>query len=292
MRIDRLHNVYCMDAAACLPTLPAASVQTIVTSPNYWALRLVTQETDIGAESTPDLYAETIVRLCAQLARVLKPDGTLWLNLGDVYARKTVCGGSSAIADRWQTAARANDRRANQSRRPWAPGLKTKDLCGIPWTVALALRAWGWYLRSEIIWQKSDPVPESCRDRPTRAHESLFLLTLRPRYKFRFEAWKEPATSRPGTRNRRTVWKLHSAGHAGHPATFPEKLVEPCILAGSDPGDLVLDPFAGSGTVAAVAARLGRRSLSIEKNSAYCNVIADRLAKLTRGPTNHIDTHK
>jgi len=282
-------------------------VQMVVTSPPYWGLRDYGVEGQIGLEETPEEYVATMAKVFRLVREVLADDGTLWLNLGDSYAHNGPCGGSSPDGPRQ---ARETDREKQKQMGYRVPvGLKPKDLCGIPWRVALALQADGWYLRSDIIWHKPNPMPESVTDRPTKAHEYLFLLTKRPKYYYDDAAILEGSRNREGgnleasefatldpvkgqtranlhkiparpTRNRRTVWTIPSQHYAeAHFATFPEKLVEPCILAGSRPGDIVLDPFMGSGTVAQVAQRLGRRWIGIDLNSSYIDMQRPRVAQ-------------
>jgi len=315
------------DALEELRLLPAESVQCSVTSPPYWGLRDYGVAGQLGLEKTPDEYVERLVEVFREVGRVLRKDGTLWLNLGDSYNNfRTQMGPGQAVHGR----EKLNGKPAvNSKERGWN-GLKEKDLVGIPWRVAFALQADGWYLRSDIIWSKPNPMPESVTDRPTKAHEYLFLLAKSERYYYDHEAIKEPAVCgdprkpyapgqvdargnghdrnggkiRPSVarggfngktealagrnafravedwRNRRTVWTVTPQPFKGaHFAVFPEKLVEPCILAGSRPGDLVLDPFCGSGTVGVVAARYGRGFIGIELNAAYCQMARDRIGR-------------
>jgi DNA modification methylase len=249
-------------------------VQTCITSPPYWGLRDFGIEGQFGLESTPEEYVAHMVEVFRLVRDLLADDGTLWLNLGDSYAATTKGAGG-------HTPERDRNRGSWLSDRSWSipPGLKPKDLVGIPWRVAFALQADGWYLRSDIIWAKPNPMPESVTDRPTKAHEYLFLLAKSERYYYDAVAIAEPSiTGRAWTvggsgrswRNRRTVWTIATQAYSkAHFATFPEKFVEPCILAGSRRGDLVLDPFLGSGTVARVALRLQRRWLGCELNPTY-----------------------
>jgi len=250
----------------------------------------------IGLEETPDAYVTTLVNVFREVRRVLRDDGTLWLNLGDSYNGV----GRGEKANRLQVAARVATQRT-------VHGLKPKDLIGIPWRVAFALQADGWWLRQDIIWHKPNPMPESVEDRCTKAHEYLFLLTKSARYLWDAEAMQEPATgmecgntqptkaARTGeakhrttgnlhkilpseTRNRRSVWTINTMPFAGaHFATMPEALVEPCILAGSRPGDLCCDPFIGSGTVGAVCNRLDRRWVGLDL--AYQDISRKRTAQ-------------
>lgn len=299
------------DAATMLRTLPDESVQTCVTSPPYWALRsygVGAAEGEIGQETTPGEYVADLVQVFAEVRRVLKPDGTLWCNLGDCYASES------------------------------SRGLKAKDLIGIPWMVAFALRDAGWYLRSEITWLKRVPMPESVRDRPTSATEKIFLLSKSARYHYDSDAvrqppsesfaedrrWQSGSTDKnmkngyesAGAQNPKRLHKIfdkqrgHSRRHAGfndrwdqmekseqmangcnmrnywllspapfkgeHYATFPPEVPRRAILAGCPVGETVLDPFAGSGTTGQVALELGRKAILIELNTEYCKLAAQR----------------
>lgn len=265
--------------------LAAESVQCCVTSPPYWGLRDYKQEGQIGLERTPEEYVASIVHVFREVWRVLKPDGTLWLNLGDSYAgswgaqsrdANGAMQGRDVVAQR--QIARAVRRETLTGSVKHLVGLKPKDLVGIPWRVAFALQADGWYLRSDIIWSKPNPMPESVQDRPTKAHEYIFLLSKSERYSYAADAIREPfADERNGNpgggghfvwtkgvelcgRNRRSVWTVSTRPYTGaHYAVFPEEIPETCIKAGTRPGDVVLDPFFGSGTVGRVAERLNRR---------------------------------
>lgn len=289
------------------------TVQCVVTSPPYWGLRDYGLTDGIGLEPTLDGYLENMLTVFREVKRVLREDGTLWLNLGDCYSGSW--GSMSHDLD-------GKAKRMGYNARPASSypqnGLKPKDLIGLPWRVAFALQADGWYLRSDIIWHKPNPMPESVRDRPTRSHEYVFLLTKRARYYYDADAVRENGTGteydRPkraagrmtgtrylvegkgqevagdsfgvgsATRNRRTVWNIATQSYRGaHFATFPEKLVEPCILAGSKPGDLVLDPFCGSGTTGAVAKRLGRDFVGLDMSAEYLGLAQKRIAAITMG---------
>ncbi len=319
----------------------------------------------LGLEPTPELYVEHVVQVMREVRRVLRDDGTLWLNLGDSYAasRSGPIGENSTLNG--SRHAPAESRRAKESAgrpnsrwrfEPW--GLKPKDLCGMPWRVAFALQADGWWLRSDIVWSKPNPMPESVTDRPTRSHEYVFLLSKSARYYYDQDAIREPAASGPSDirkmleskeriggrykdaedplmkasgktnigrkravggkpyrsgnkarkdrhdhggnpdhdghqafgvpwednglgRNRRSVWEIATQPYPGaHFAVFPEKLVEPCILAGCPEGGTVLDPFAGSGTVGLVAERLGRHSALIDASEDYCRMARERTAQM------------
>ena len=262
------------DVSESLRDLPAQSVRCVVTSPPYFGLRDYGHEGQIGLEDTPEAFVERLVDVFREVRRVMTDDGTLWLNMGDSYG-------------------------------------KGKNLVGIPWRLAFALQDDGWCLRQDIIWHKPNPMPESVKDRCTKAHEYVFLLSKSPRYYFDADAIKEPATGRaPGnkshkgrdayfgggveshrtkgglmnvgavkTRNKRDVWTIATRPYKGaHFAVFPEALVEPCVLAGSAPGDVVLDPFAGSGTTGVVALRHGRAFVGCEINPDYAALARERIA--------------
>jgi DNA modification methylase len=303
----RILNGDCRDV---LRTLPDKSVQCCVTSPPYFGLRDYGVDGQIGLEATPDDFVSAMIQVFGSVRRVLRDDGTLWLNLGDSYnAYNGGAGPSSKLS-----------RGAQTTQRPHLPsgfGLKVKsakpkDLLGIPWRVAFALQADGWYLRSDIIWHKPNPMPESVTDRPTSAHEHIFLFAKSERYFYDADAVKEAAEMTPqrrltptnfgrknvdgrkdnngtletiadpgrqyDTRNLRNVWTVATQPYSGaHFATFPPALIEPCIKAGSRPGDTVLDPFGGAGTTGLVADRLGRDAVLIELNPSYVNLIEDRI---------------
>ena len=269
------------DAVERLRELPDGIAQTCITSPPYFGLRDYGVEGQIGLEETPQEYVERLVTVFREVRRVLRDDGTLWLNLGDSYASQGGAHGGRNDNQRGVGARRVHAAGGgDQAARTPPDGLKPKDLVGIPWRVAFALQADGWYLRSDIVWAKPNPMPESVRDRPTRAHEYVFLLSKNERYFYDHEAIKEPAVSNhpSSKRNRRSVWHIPVRPFKGaHFAVFPEALVEPMVLAGSRPGDLVLDPFAGSGTTGVVARRHGRRFLGIELNPEYVELAEHRL---------------
>lgn len=304
------------DCRELLARLPDVCVQTCITSPPYWGLRNYGHAGQLGLEATPELYVAAMVDVFRGVRRVLRDDGTLWLNLGDSYASaaggyddKGSVGATSMAVSRSTRAAVVAHRR----RKP-PSGLKPKDLVGIPWMVAFALRSDGWFLRSEIIWHKQNPMPESVRDRPTKAHEQIFLLSKSESYYYDADAIAEPL-QRPGdaeyarrskpivdshivgsgrndhgrsrgrgfahnrkTRNKRSVWTVASAPFSGaHFACFPPRLIEPCVLAGSRPGELVLDPFHGSGTTGMVAQQHGRRWTGFDLG--YADLAAERMRK-------------
>lgn len=282
-----MEKVLCGDSVDVLKTLSDGLAQTCVTSPPYFNLRDYSMSQQIGTEGMPEKYIERLVAVFHELKRVLRDDGTLWLNIADTYASKKY------------------------------DGIKRKELIGIPWMLAFALRADGWYIRQDIIWHKPNAMPESVRDRCGRGHEYLFLLTKSEKYYFDYKAIREPlsqvtiedfarrknlnnkggkkgtfgAEARPdlyrsradyissdGLRNRRSVWTINTGCYSGaHFAVFPEKLVEPCILAGCPEGGLVLDIFSGSCTTGVVAKRLGRDFIGIDLNPEYCEMGRVRL---------------
>lgn len=270
------------DCRLVLPTLPAASVDCVVTSPPYWALRDYGSAAQLGQESTPTAYVEALADIFDDVKRVLAPRGTVWLNLGDcyAYAKGGAQGRTGQAANR--TRAKAGVRVIPQSKL--VEGLKAKDLCGIPWRAALALQQRGWYLRSSIIWAKTNPTPESVRDRPTQAYEYVFLLTPNAKYFYDADAVREESVTygRAGTaphRNARNVWTMASQpSKEAHFASMPPALVARCIQAGCPVGGMVLDPFLGTGTTGSVAAALGRRWTGIELNPAYVAIAARRTA--------------
>jgi DNA modification methylase len=285
-------------------------VQTCVTSPPYFGLRDYGHEGQIGLEQTPEQYIAAMVDVFRCVRDLLADDGTLWLNIGDSYAGSGK--GRNADGSHQEGGKQGTNKGTivGSLIKTESPNCKPKDLIGIPWMLAFALRADGWYLRQDIIWHKPNPMPESVRDRCTKAHEYIFLLSKSDRYFFESEAMKEPATKPPGsngnfgnknatargvvkltgnmadgvkyltkeTRNRRSVWTVATRPYKGaHFATFPPALIEPCILAGSRPGDIVLDPFMGSGTTAAVAIQHGRQYLGCELNPDYEILQQERL---------------
>lgn len=287
-----------------LPTLDAGRFQCCVTSPPYWGLRDYGHDDQLGLEPTPAEYVANMVRVFAEVRRVLRDDGVLWLNVGDTYSAKRWSGtpSTSGVGRACQDV--VIDKQS---------GLPDKNLVGIPWMLAFALRDEGWYLRSDTIWHKPNPMPESVTDRPTKAHEYVFLLSKRATYFYDADAIAVPEseaskslhkydkhwTERPGDSsancggepwrmggakdgmcNARSVWTIASQPFAGaHFATMPPKLAERCILAGSRIGDEVLDPFLGSGTVGMVAEALGRRWHGVELNPKYEEIIRQRTAQ-------------
>ena len=268
---DDMHGeIIVGDSRKVLASLPGGTVSTCITSPPYWGLRDYGVEGQIGAELTIDAFIADLVAIFREVRRVLRPDGTLWLNIGDSFTS----GGRT-----WRDADKKNKGRAMDYRAPTPEGLKPKDLIGIPWRVALALQADGWYLRSDIIWQKPNCQPESVKDRPTRSHEYVFLFSKNEKYYYDFEAIKEDSAT-GGKKNRRTVWPINTEGFPGnHFAVFPSELVRLCMLAGSKKGGLVLDPFLGSGTVGQVSIEQGRKFVGIELSDEYAELARQRIAK-------------
>lgn len=284
-------------------------VQTCVTSPPYFGLRDYGHDGQIGLEQTPEEYIAAMVEVFRCVRDVLADDGTLWLNIGDSYARQ---GGTESDQPRHWDGREKTAGSLHGTRQAQDIGLKPKDLIGIPWMLAFALRADGWYLRQDIIWHKPNPMPESVRDRCTKAHEYIFLLSKSERYFFDGEAIKESAkSSSEGRRfggskygdnddpmhatksgnvskeydkaNKRSVWTVPTTPYSGaHFATFPTELIRPCVLAGSRHGDIVLDPFMGSGTTALVAKQHDRRYLGCELNPDYAQLQQERLDSLGR----------
>ena len=296
------------DCRAILPTLAAEAFDCIVTSPPYWGLRDYGVDGQIGLEGALADYVEALRQVGAELRRVLKPSGTFWLNLGDSYAMST--RGSSGKGEK--QISNAGTLLADRSGKIPA-GLKPKDLCLVPERVAMALQADGWFLRSQIIWHKPNPMPESVTDRPTSAHERVFLLTKSERYFYDADAIAEQATNRPSgnkakswgsnetnvrgegsgavettrgfvfdgseTRNARNVWTIASQPYSGaHFATMPPALVERRLLAGCPGGGHALDPFGGAGTTGLVADRLGRDATLIELNPDYVGLQRERIS--------------
>jgi DNA modification methylase len=330
-------ELYQGDALGILALMQSESVQCVITSPPYWGLRDYKVAEQIGLEETPEEYVAVLVAVFREVRRVLRKDGTLWLNMGDSYARSPARGVKFQAGDStYLTNVQANEGNRGPS---VPPGLKEKDLVGIPWRVAFALQADGWWLRSDIIWSKPNPMPESVTDRPTKAHEYLFLLSKQARYFYDAEAIAEPGVTgdlrkpyAPGqvdargnghdrgggmprtagkhskmskqssgyrivenvarareegadhdnpfgaTRNKRSVWEIATVPFPGaHFAAFPEELVRPCVLAGSKPGDVILDPFCGAGTVGIVALHHERRFIGIELSGAYIDMARTRI---------------
>ena len=290
-----------------LKELGSESVQMCVTSPPYWGLRDYGHNDQIGLEETPEEYTDNLVEVFSQVKRVLKDDGTLWLNLGDSYSS----GGRTTTTNQ----SLRGDTDYGVTRPKPSKGIKQKDLVGIPWRVAFALQSDGWYLRQDIIWHKPNPMPESVTDRCTKSHEYIFLLSKSAKYFYDADAIREQhkhpeVTHKSDTKsinqekvyfnnaptnlgrcgnhelgaNKRSVWTVTTKPYSdAHFAVFPEKLIEPCIQAGSKVGDVVLDPFFGSGTTGEVAERFGRNYIGIELNEDYKSLQQKRCGQMGLG---------
>jgi DNA modification methylase len=269
-----INNIVLGDNRKVLKSFPESIVNTTVTSPPYYNLRDYGVDGQIGLEESLEDYIEQLCLVFDEVYRVTKDDGTLWLNIGDCYANKNEItsdgrrgfSGSKGMGT------------ANKTIK----GLTTKDLIGVPWKLAFALQKRGWILRSDIIWAKKNPIPESIKDRPTSSHEHIFLFSKQPKYYYDFESVKEKINGIDNNgiyeyRNKRDVWSVRVASYAGaHFATFPLELIIPCIKAGSPKGGLVLDPFMGSGTVAEAAKTYGRFYTGVELNPEYHKIIHNR----------------
>ncbi len=255
------------DSRKVLAHVPDGVFQTCITSPPYWSLRNYNIDGQIGLEPSLEDYIADLVAIFDQVRRVIRDDGTLWLNIGDSYTS----GGRT-----WRAPDKKNPVRGMDIRPPTPDGLKPKDLIGVPWRLAFALQASGWYLRADIIWNKPNCQPESVKDRPTRCHEYLFLFSKSERY-----AYDTTAMRGPNDRNLRTVWDIHTQPYPeAHFATFPPSLVEPCIALSTRSGDLVLDPFLGSGTTGECAIKMQRRFVGVELNPEYVGIAGRRLSKV------------
>lgn len=299
------------DCIEKLKEIPDGIVDCCVTSPPYYGLRNYGVDGQIGLEDTPDKYIQKLVDVFREVRRVLKDDGTLWVNIGDTY------NGNKKGNTEYVKNPTLFEKQEEFQKTLWH-GAKQKDLIGIPWMLAFALRSDGWYLRQDIIWAKPNPMPEPVRDRCVKSHEYIFLLSKSQRYYFDYEAIQEEANHKIGqntnirfggskygdnddvhyqtksgnvwsphydedhiVRNKRDVWTVSTQGvQDAHFATYPEKLIEPCILAGSNVGGVVLDPFFGSGTTGRVAARLNRSYIGIELNPEYIGIAKNRTSNL------------
>lgn len=301
------HRIILGDCIAGMKTLPEGCIHTCVTSPPYFGLRdYGGGDEEIGQEDTVDGYVQKMVEVFREVRRILRDDGTLWLNLGDSYMSAKNCapppqtvGGQRGMPSDFIPANRKDQK-----------GLKTKDLIGIPWRVAFALQADGWYLRQDIIWNKPNPMPESVEDRCTKAHEYIFLLSKKPKYYYDKDAISEPLAypnekrrprgskgaweidgreqgengggkpydGYPTRKNKRSVWTVNAKGYKGaHFAVYPKELITPCVLAGCPVGGTVFDPFTGSGTTAVVALNNGRNYVGTELNPEYVKIAEDRI---------------
>mgnify|MGYP001429190356 CR=1 FL=1 len=260
-------NGNCVDV---MKKLPEKYFNTVVTSPPYWGLRDYGTDKQLGLENTPEEFVKNLLKVFKEVKRVLKDDGTLWLNLGDSYS------GHCSRASNNGRAGFGNKREGVFLKT--GKGLKAKDLVGMPWRVAFALQEDGWYLRQDIIWHKPNPMPESVKDRCTKAHEYIFLLSKNSHYYFDHEAIQEEANQDLETKNKRSVWTVNTKPFKeAHFAVFPTDLIEPCIKAGSPEDGNVLDPFGGSGTTGLVADRLNRNATIIELNKDYVQIAEKRI---------------
>ena len=298
LETNKIHNCDCMEG---LKNLPDGSIDCCVTSPPYWGLRDYGVNGQIGLEETPEEYVDKLVLLFREVKRVLKKEGTLWLNLGDSYYGGGWKGSQTDLTGTKQNTNAGTLCGKNMQKDKKHEVIKSKDLVGIPWLVAFALRADGWYLRQDIIWHKPNPMPESVTDRCTKSHEYIFLLSKSPKYYFDNETIKEKANyaghsrgvsknisvdgitdfggkTEYDDRNKRSVWTVNTKPFKeSHFATFPEELITPCILAGSKENGVVLDPFMGAGTTALVSLKNNRQFIGFELNDEYCKLAEKRL---------------
>jgi DNA modification methylase len=302
-------TIYCGDSLAVLRELPDETVNCVVTSPPYWGLRDYGVEGQMGQEKTPAEYVANLTEVFREVRRVMRSDGTAWVNMGDCY------NGSGAKARQRNSPKQMTNRGGQSQRGTDISGLKPKDLVGMPWRLAFALQADGWYLRQDIIWHKPNPMPESVRDRCTKAHEYVFLLTKAERYYWNDANCKEPFAdarmgnpgkhsgrypresgrqdagpmyrgqgwNRDGTRkgrNRRSVWTIIPKPFKdAHFATYPPELVRRCLSAGCPPDGTVLDPFNGAGTTLLVAGQMGLKGIGIDLSEPYCKMAVERLTR-------------
>ena len=299
------------DAVERLQELSDGSVRTCVTSPPYWGLRDYGNDGQLGLEPTPQEFVENLCKVFDEVWRVLADDGTCWVNLGDSYYSQTATQGRNEDKSSGNiSSTKSLVVQGSKTFKRDVPGLKTKDLVGIPWRFAFAMQDRGWYLRQDIIWAKPNPMPESVTDRCTKAHEYIFLMSKNPRYYYDHECIKEPALhandKRAGngrhtytgkrakndglvqqsfvtineTANKRSVWNVGVARFKdAHFAVYPPALIEPCVKAGSAEGDTVLDPFSGSGTTGEVALKLGRNYIGTELNPDYAKLSEKRITE-------------
>ena len=303
-------KIICANALDGLKTLADNSVDMCVTSPPYYGLRDYGESGQIGMEQTPQEYIEHLTEIFMEVHRVLKPTGTLWINIGDSYAGSGKGPMSLAVAGNGKNS------KVHEVPKTW-DGIKPKDMIGIPWTLAFSLRAKGWYLRSDIIWHKTNCLPESVKDRPTKCYEHIFLLSKSRKYYYDYKAIQEPLKqvskerykrgrsaeskyAREGMqkningvredsshfdqeyKRKRDVWEVSTNTFKmdEHFAMYPEKLIEPCILAGSKKDGIVLDPFFGSGTTGVVAKKHGREYIGIDINAKYCKLAEKRIMEV------------
>lgn len=314
-----MNKIFCGNALDVLRSFPDESINMCVTSPPYYGLRDYGVNAQIGNEQTPFEYIQNLVMVFNEVKRILKADGTLWVNIADSYAGSNR-GAWNNPPEVWsaKNVNPENNKSISAMPKLWN-GIKQKDMIGIPWLLAFSLRDNGWYLRSDIIWHKKNGMPESVKDRPSKNYEHIFLLAKSPQYYYDFEAIKEPAaqssiarykrgvsdkgkyanehigvtvqpifnprthTDLPDMRNKRDVWSVatNTTRISGHFAIYPEKLIEPCILAGSKLGGIVLDPFFGSGTTGVVAVKTGREFIGIDINPEYCKTAQNRINEIS-----------
>jgi DNA modification methylase len=296
------YKIHVGDALEVLKTLPSESVQTCITSPPYFGLRDYGNENQIGAQQTLKEYIQSLVNVFNEVKRVLKPSGTLWLNLGDSYSvgGSGGCSGKSTLLGFTGDHVKLAQLKAKSYTRKTEAGYRPKNLLGVPWKVAFSLQDNGWNLRQDIIWHKPNPMPESVRDRFTKSHEYIFFFSKSQKYFFDYESATEPAGFDDGSkimrrdfagkhkekafkimngvRLKRDVWTVPPAQFKElHFATFPEKLILPCVLCGSSIGETILDPFNGAGTTGIVALKNQRHYIGIELNPEYVRMAENRI---------------
>ena len=283
-----MNTIFQGDSLEVLKKIEDCSVDMCVTSPPYFGLRDYGVDGQVGLEETPEQYVSVLVNIFDEVRRVLKNEGTFWLNIGDSYYNYRPGNYSDNRAhsfggERTDSKKRGMpDSPSSCKRGRMLQGVKEKELIGIPWKLAFALQKQGWYLRQDIIWNKPNPMPESVKDRCTKAHEYVFLLSKSPKYYFNHEAIKEPTVDGGKERNKRSVWTVATKPYKGaHFAVFPKELIEPCILAGCPEGGIVLDPFFGSGTTGVVAQQSGRNFIGIELNPSYIELSKKRIGGKT-----------
>lgn len=267
------------DCRDLIPTI-TKPIQCLITSPPYYGLRDYNGGNDqIGLESTPEKFIDSLVYIFSLAREKMADDGVMWVNIGDSYYNYR--GGKGQALPK-QSVAKTNQdlpQTYNPRRGNKLPNLKEKDLIGIPWMLAFALRQDGWYLRQDIIWSKPNPMPESVRDRCTKSHEYIFLLSKSQNYYFDVDSIKVPTTNGCGLKRKRSVWEYKTSTYKGaHFATYPVDLITPCIKASTKPNDIVLDPFMGSGTTGVACAHTHRQFIGIEKDPTYFKLAEERIA--------------